>query len=86
MDAGRFGTRDLAAARQVQSAFETIFGIRAGQRADLNAEIEALIKKRGEARSRRDFAAADRIRDELLGRGIILEDTPQGVRWKRKGA
>src|SRR5438876_4952782 len=86
MDAGRFGTRDLAAARQVQSAFETIFGIRAGQRADLNAEIEGLIRKRGEARSRRDFAAADRIRDELLGRGIILEDTPQGVRWKRKGA
>ena len=86
MDAGRFGTRDLAAARQVLSAFETIFGIRAGQRADLNAEIEALIKKRGEARSRRDFAAADRIRDELLGRAIILEDTPQGVRWKRKGA
>jgi len=86
IDAGRFGTRDLEAARQALSAFETIFGIKPGQRADLNAEIGNLIKKRGEARARKDFAAADRIRDELLERGIILEDTPQGVRWKRKGA
>ena len=86
IDAGRFGTRDLEAARQALSAVETIFGIKPGQRADLNAEIENLIKKRGEARARKDFAAADRIRDELLERGIILEDTPQGVRWKRKGA
>ncbi|MGH9790338.1 MAG: CysS/YqeB C-terminal domain-containing protein, partial [Candidatus Acidiferrales bacterium] len=36
------------------------------------------------ARKRRDFAASDRIRQELAGRGIILEDTKDGVRWKRK--
>ena len=64
--------------------FAGIFGIHPGQRADLNAEVEALIGKRAEARARRDFAASDRIRDDLLERGIILEDTPQGVRWKRK--
>ncbi len=86
LDAGGFGPGDLPAVREVLGAFERIFGIRPGQRADLNAEIEALIRKRNDARARKDFAASDRIRDDLLGRGIILEDTPQGVRWKRKGA
>ena len=84
VDAGKLGAKDLAAVREALGAFERIFGIHPGQRADLDAEIEALIGKRAEARARKDFAASDRIRDELLGRGIVLEDTPQGVRWKRK--
>lgn len=47
----------------------------------LDEEIEALIAQRTEARKNRDFATADRIRDELKSRNIILEDTPQGVKW-----
>ncbi len=46
-------------------------------------KIEALIKKRDEARANRDFATSDEIRDTLKDQGIILEDTPQGTRWKR---
>ncbi len=49
----------------------------------LDEEIERAIREREEARKKKDFATADRIRDELKEKGIILEDTPQGVRWKR---
>ncbi|MBM7615326.1 cysteine--tRNA ligase [Alkaliphilus hydrothermalis] len=53
------------------------------EESSLEEEIEALIEKRQQARKDRDFKLADEIRDDLKARGIILEDTPQGVKWKK---
>ncbi|RSL29440.1 cysteine--tRNA ligase [Salibacterium salarium] len=50
----------------------------------LDEEIEKLIEERVQARKNRNFARADEIRDDLKARGIMLEDTPQGTRWKRE--
>ena len=50
-----------------------------------DTEIEALVAERQAARKRRDFAASDRLRDQLAVGGIVLEDSRDGgVRWKRK--
>ena len=50
----------------------------------IDSDIEALIEQRQQARNAKDFALSDKIRDDLLAQGIVLEDTPRGVRWKRK--
>ena len=61
-----------------------ILGLKAERREEvLDEEIEALIEKRQEARKGRNFKLADEIRDQLLAQGIILEDTREGVKWKR---
>jgi cysteinyl-tRNA synthetase len=65
--------------------FDSVLNIFGKQEREmLDSEIQALIDERQEARRRRDFARGDEIRDELASRGIILEDTKDGVRWKRK--
>ena len=71
----------LAAIERIDSVLN-IFGEH--QREMLDSEIQTLIDERQDARHRRDFARADQIRDELAERGIILEDTKDGVRWKKK--
>jgi cysteinyl-tRNA synthetase len=58
-----------------------IFGAESNEM--LDSEIQSLIDERQEARRRRDFRRSDEIRDELASRGIILEDTKDGVRWRR---
>lgn len=49
----------------------------------LDADIDRMVQEREEARKNKDFATSDRLRDELKEKGIVLEDTPQGLRWKR---
>ena len=47
-------------------------------------QVNALVAQRAQAKKTRDFARSDAIRAELLAQGIVLEDTREGVRWKRK--
>ena len=62
-----------------------VLGIVYNRKSDnLDDEIEKLIAERNEARKNKDWATADRIRDELKAQGIVLEDTAQGVKWHRE--
>lgn len=62
----------------------SVFGIRFEEKKELlDDRIEALIEERNAARKERNFARSDEIRDMLKEQGVILEDTPQGTRWKR---
>ncbi len=63
--------------------FDQVLGI-LGEKGELEEWVLNLIKQREEARKNRDFATADRIRKVLFEKGIVLEDTPQGTRWRRK--
>lgn len=63
--------------------FDGVMGVLGGKEESLDAEVEKLIQARLDARKRRDFKAADEIRDQLKARGIILEDGAGGTRWKK---
>ncbi len=99
MDRREFRQGDVPLVLRVMEKFDFIFalladddakklralGFEAAGAALSDAEIEALVAERQAARKRRDFATADRLRQQLAERGIILEDTRDGgVRWKRK--
>ena len=78
-------TEDRSFILHILDKFDSVFGIfGAVQEEILDTEIEQLIEERQEARRNRNFARSDEIRDELAEKGIILEDTKNGIRWKRK--
>jgi cysteinyl-tRNA synthetase len=79
-------TLSAAGAGQARAALDwadRVLGVLPRSVEALSQDIEALIAARNDARKRRDFATSDRIRNELAGRGIVLEDGPSGTRWKR---
>ena len=84
LDSGGLTVKAQEEATALLGLFQSVFGIpAAGETVLVDAEVESLIQGRQDARKRKDFAEADRIRSMLKARGILLEDTPQGVRWKR---
>ncbi len=90
MDARQVGKGDAKGIKAAFAHFDQVLGVLSLRRAEdakppiPEAEILATIDARHAARRRRDFAEGDRIRQELLDKGIILEDSAQGTRWKRK--
>lgn len=76
---------DQIAVLDAIAKFDSVLGIFGAEDSLLlDDEIDALIQERQNARHNRDFARSDEIRDELAAKGIILEDTKDGVRWKRR--
>jgi cysteinyl-tRNA synthetase len=90
IDAKQIGRDDANAARKAIDDFDSVLGVVTLRRSEDAQppvpvdEIERLMEERRAARGRRDFKAADGIRDALAERGILLEDNPGGTRWKRK--
>ena len=87
MDAGEFRAGNAALALDLLERFDAIFDVlklAAGGSEIADDEIERLVAERTAAKKARDFARSDRLREQLLAQGIVLEDTKAGVRWKRK--
>jgi cysteinyl-tRNA synthetase len=90
IDAGVIGKGDVVVAKEAFGQFDRVLGVVSLRQAEDARppvpvdEIERLIEDRHAARRRRDFAAADRIRQDLAARGVLLEDNAGGTRWKRK--
>jgi cysteinyl-tRNA synthetase len=90
IDAGQLGRGDVPGVQAAFDGFDRVLGILSLRRAEDEqppiplADIERAIEERHVARRRRDFTAADRIRDDLAARGVLLEDSVSGTRWKRK--
>jgi cysteinyl-tRNA synthetase len=89
-DANKIMNEETIPHEQAQEVWETIqrldtvLGVIEEDEELLDEEIDQLIQERQEARKNKNFARADEIRDLLAGQGIILEDTREGVRWKRR--
>jgi cysteinyl-tRNA synthetase len=83
LDARSLSTADATRTAAYVRELDAVLGIAAPPEPGLEPELEHLLEQRAAARAARDWAASDRIRDELLARGIAVEDTRDGQRWRR---
>ena len=83
LDAGTVGPRNIEALQALLDDVDAHLDVIRAEEAGLADEVERLIAEREDARKAKDFARADRIRDDLKTRGIALEDSKDGVRWRR---
>jgi len=84
LDRGELPSDSLASLQERLACIDGVYGVIApGEKALLDPEVDALIEQRVQARKAKNFKESDRIRDLLASQGIVLEDTPQGVRWRR---
>ncbi|MFQ6003618.1 MAG: cysteine--tRNA ligase, partial [Candidatus Zixiibacteriota bacterium] len=84
MDEKKISKSDAKKVLEMMDKFDSVLGILKREELILDEEIKRLIEKRTKAREEKDFKLADQIRKDLEAKGIILEDTPQGTKWKRK--
>lgn len=85
VDARSLSSADAGRAAGLIRELDTVLGVAAPVPKELDADLQALVDRRAAARAARDWAASDRLRDELLARGIAVEDTRDGQRWRAVG-
>lgn len=87
MDAGEFLSGNISDANSVLYLFDVVFDVlrlTVAEGSLTDTEVEALVAERNAVKKQRDFARSDAIRQQLLDQGVVLEDTREGTRWKRK--
>ncbi len=82
IDARTLSTADAERAAALLRELDTVLGVAAPADAGLEADLQAMLDARAAARASRDWAQSDRLRDELLARGVAVEDTRDGQRWR----
>ncbi len=84
MEEKKISKSDASKVLEVLNGFDSNLGLLKREELILDEEVKALIEKRVKARDKKNFKLADQIRKELEGKGIVLEDTAEGTKWKRK--
>src|SRR4029078_8125337 len=83
IDARSLSTAEAERALAILRSLDEVLGVAAPLEEALEPELAALLEERGAARASKGWAASDRLRDELAARGVAVEDTRDGQRWRR---